>query len=305
MSGKLLVFGTVAYDCIETPSAKADFILGGSASYAALAASFFSPVKIVGIVGNDFKENDLNRLKARGIDVSGLTFDKDRPTFFWRGKYHENMNSRDTIDVRFNAFDGYVPKLDEDSKSCEYALLGNISPAHQKAVFDSMSNLKFSVLDTMDLYIRTSNAELREMAKKVDLLIMNDSEASLFTGDPNIINSGYSILENGIKSLIIKKGEHGALLFHKDGFFQIGSYPLRSVYDPTGAGDSFAGAFAGYIAKTGDASFENMKLAMLAATATASITLESFSCDKLENAGFDEIQRRMKFMRKISEIPEK
>ncbi len=298
---ELLVFGSVAYDCIETPLDKEDYILGGSASYAALAASYFCPVKMAGVVGCDFKESDIARLKARNIDISNLER-SPKPTFFWRGRYHDNFNSRDTLDVQLNAFEGWTPKLGGSCADVEYVLLGNISPDHQKAVLDAVKSPKFAVLDTMNLWIDTALDGLKALIKRADLLIVNDSEAKQLSGERNIIRAGEKLAAMGADSVIIKTGEYGAMLFHKDGFFVIPAYPVRELHDPTGAGDSFAGALAGYIAGRGDFSFESLKRAMVYGAATASLTVESFSCYKLEKSGFAEVERRAEYIKKISQL---
>lgn len=298
---ELLVFGSVAYDCIETPLDKEDYILGGSASYAALAASYFCPVKMAGVVGCDFKESDIARLKARNIDISNLER-SSKPTFFWRGRYHDNFNSRDTLDVQLNAFEGWTPKLGGSCAATEYVLLGNISPDHQKAVLDAVKSPKFTVLDTMNLWIDITLDGLKALIKRVDLFIVNDSEAKQLSGEANIIRAGEKLSGMGAGSVIIKTGEYGAMLFHKDGFFVIPAYPVRELHDPTGAGDSFAGALAGYIAGKGDSSFESLKRAMVYGAATASLTVESFSCYKLEKSGFAEVERRAEYIKKISQL---
>ena len=298
---ELFVFGSVAYDCIETPLDKEDYILGGSASYAALAASYFCPVKMAGVVGCDFKESDIARLKARNIDISNLER-SSKPTFFWRGRYHDNFNSRDTLDVQLNAFEGWTPKLGGSCAATEYVLLGNISPDHQKAVLDAVKSPKFTVLDTMNLWIDIALDGLKALIKRVDLFIVNDSEAKQLSGEANIIRAGEKLSGMGAGSVIIKTGEYGAMLFHKDGFFVIPAYPVRELHDPTGAGDSFAGALAGYIAGKGDSSFESLKRAMVYGAATASLTVESFSCYKLEKSGFAEVERRAEYIKKISQL---
>lgn len=298
---ELLVFGSVAYDCIETPLDKEDYILGGSTSYAALAASYFCPVKMAGVVGCDFKESDIARLKARNIDISNLER-SSKPTFFWRGRYHDNFNSRDTLDVQLNAFEGWTPKLGGSCAATEYVLLGNISPDHQKAVLDAVKSPKFTVLDTMNLWIDIALDGLKALIKRVDLFIVNDSEAKQLSGEANIIRAGEKLSGMGAGSVIIKTGEYGAMLFHKDGFFVIPAYPVRELHDPTGAGDSFAGALAGYIAGKGDSSFESLKRAMVYGAATASLTVESFSCYKLEKSGFAEVERRAEYIKKISQL---
>lgn len=302
MKEKLLVFGSVAYDSIETPIDSANFILGGSASYAALAASFFAPTQIVGIVGNDFKDSDVKRLTARNIDISGLKMDAEKPTFFWRGKYHEDFNGRETLDVRLNAFEGYMPELNEAAKMSKYVLLGNIAPETQEAALNAIRDPEFVILDSMDLWIQTANAKLKELIKRADMLILNDSEAKMLTDNRNLIVAGDALLQMGAKCAIVKNGEYGAMLFHKDGFFTVPAYPVRALHDPTGAGDSFAGALAGYIAGEGRTDFETIKRGMVAGSATASLTVESFSCYKLEETGISEIKRRCEYITSISKI---
>ena len=293
---KLLVTGSVAYDTIETPMDSEEFILGGSASYAALAASFFCPVMIEGVVGSDFKESDISRLRERGIDTEGLRVDPQGKTMFWRGKYHDNFNSRETLDIQLNAYADYVPNLVEASKEARFVLLGNISPFVQKTVLESVRDPDFVILDTMDLWINTTNAELKEIINRVDLVIMNDSEAKLLAEYSNLIRAADKIRNMGAKTLVVKLGEYGSMLFHEDGFFTTPAYPVREVRDPTGAGDSFAGTLAGCICASGNADFTSLKKAMVTSSATASITVESFSCRKLEEAGMEEIERRAKYI---------
>lgn len=295
----LLVFGSIAYDCIETPAASEDYILGGSASYAALAASYFAPVKMSGIVGSDFKPSDMARLKARNIDIDGIER-STKPTFFWRGRYHENFNLRDTLEVRLNAFDGYEPELAPSCRGARYVLLGNISPDHQRKVLDSVESPDFVVLDTMDLWIETATAQLKQMIARSDLFIVNDSEAKLLTGERNLIIAGEKLREMGAKNAIIKTGEHGSMLFADGGFFTVPAYPVRDLHDPTGAGDSFAGALAGYLAGRESRSFEDIKTAMVYGAAVASLTVESFSCYKLEAVGLGEVRRRAECIEKFS-----
>ena len=302
MAEKLLVVGSVAYDCIETPDDSADFILGGSASYAALAASYFAPTAISAIVGNDFKDSDVKRLTARSIDLSNLQSDSSKPTFFWRGKYLENFNSRETLDVRLNAYENFKPQLDETARNSKFVLLGNISPAIQSAVLDLVREPQFVILDTMDLWISTERDDLLKLVRRCDLLILNDSEAKMLAGTNNIIVAGRELMKLGVKSVIIKTGEYGAMLFSGDDFFVIPAYPVAALHDPTGAGDSFAGALAGYLAGCGKTDFESIKLGMLAGAATASMTVESFSCYKLEENGRNEIDRRCQYIKKISQI---
>jgi len=298
----VLVLGSIAYDCIETIYASEDYILGGSASFASLACSYFAKAKILGIVGKDFKNNDIQRLLNRGIDIEGLEVDKSQDTFFWRGKYHENFNRRDTLDVRLNVFANYTPKLPDNLKNSKIALLGNIHPALQMHTFNQLKNPEFVALDSMDLWINTAHKDLLDIMKKVDLLIINDSEAELLSDEKNIYKAGEKILAMGPKNLIIKKGEHGAILFHKDGIFVACAHPVVDLRDPTGAGDSFAGSLVGCLAKDNSLSFDSFKKAVIYGSAVASLTVESFSCTKLEDLGFDEVQKRFEYIKKISSI---
>ena len=298
---ELLVFGSIAYDTIETPIAKEEYILGGSASYAALAASYFTSTKLAGIVGCDFKQSDIERLQARGIDVSGLERSSKR-TFFWSGKYHDNFNSRDTLDVQLNAFEGYSPMLADSYKNAEYVLLGNISPEHQAKTLSEIVKPKFVILDTMNLWIDIALDGLKDLIKRVDLLIVNDSEAKQLAQERNIILAGKKLLTLGSKYVIVKTGEYGAMLFAKDDFFVIPAHPVEQLHDPTGAGDSFAGALAGYLAGKDSTDFHSIKEGMIYAAATASLTVESFSCYKLEATGREEIERRAQYIKKISQL---
>lgn len=302
MANNLLVVGSIAYDNIRTLEASRDWILGGSAAYAALASSFYAPTRICGIVGKDFKPEDMQRLSRRGIDTSNVECDPNGETFFWCGSYHDNFSSRETLEVRVNVYENYEPKLNDTAKSSEFLLLGNIGPDVQTKVLDSMTKKPFVVLDTMDLWINIANAPLRALVARADIFIVNDSEAKLLSGDRNIIRAGEALLRMGAKSVIVKTGEYGAMLFHKDGFFVIPAYPIRELRDPTGAGDTFAGALTGHLAGSGKTDFRAIKSAMLAGAAAASLTVESFSCDKLEEAGLEEINRRREYIKNIAEI---
>lgn len=302
MANNLLVVGSIAYDNIRTPEASRDWILGGSAAYAALASSFYAPTRLCGIVGKDFKPEDMQRLSRRGIDTANVECDPNGETFFWSGSYHDNFSSRETLEVRVNVYENYAPKLNDTAKSSEFLLLGNIGPDVQTNVLDSMTKKPFVVLDTMDLWINIANAPLRALVARADIFIVNDSEAKLLSGDRNIIRAGEALLRMGAKSVIVKTGEYGAMFFHRDGFFVIPAYPIRELRDPTGAGDTFAGALAGYLAGSGKTDFRAIKSAMLAGAAAASLTVESFSCDKLEEAGLGEINRRREYIKNIAEI---
>jgi sugar/nucleoside kinase (ribokinase family) len=289
----VLVVGSVAYDNIETPYSTGEMILGGSASYAALATSYFAPARLVGVVGYDFDQKHVDRFKARGICVEGLQRDESGPTFFWKGKYHENFNLRDTLEIQLNVFETFRPELPDSYKDSPFLMLGNISPELQLHVLGQVSKTRpFTLADTIDLWINIQKEQLLQVVKNIDLFVINDSEAAMLTGEPNIILAGKKLLEYGTHAAIIKKGEHGAYLFHPDGMFALPAYPVTELRDPTGAGDSFAGALLGYLAAFNDSSFNTIRKAMLYATATASMTVEDFSCDRLENAGAEAIQKR-------------
>lgn len=290
----VLVVGSIAYDNIVTPFERGENILGGSASYACLAASFFAPPQIVGVVGRDFKIRDRKKLLRRGIDLSGLTTDESGKTFTWRGRYHENFNRRDTEDLQLNVFEKFQPKLSAAHQSTPFVLLGNIRPDLQMAVLSQLSAPRFVVADTIDIWIETQRNKLVEVVQRTDLFIINDTEAVKLTGESNLPKAGKLLLGLGCKAAIIKKGEHGALLFHPDGQFAMPAYPVTDLRDPTGAGDSFAGALLGFLAATGKTDFATLRQAMIYGTVVASLTVEAFSVDRLVDAGCREIRARRK-----------
>jgi sugar/nucleoside kinase (ribokinase family) len=301
----VLVVGSVAYDDIITPFASGERILGGSASYASLATSYFAPTRLVGVVGHDFAPRDLDRLRARGIDLTGLQVDSSGPTFHWKGRYHENFNRRDTLELNLNVFERFRPTLPPAYLKSEYALLGNIHPALQRHVRAALRPDAFAAADTIDFWIETAREELLALLREIDLFVINDSEAEILTGQHNLIRAGHALRELGPRSVIIKKGEHGAFLFHSDGLFALPAYPVVDLRDPTGAGDTFAGALLGALAiLTGPGqpprpTFAHLKQAMLFATVVASLTVEAFSCDRLESAGSAEIQKRADELRAL------
>lgn len=295
----VLVVGSVAYDDIETPAAVSGRVLGGSASYCAIAASYFAPVRLVGVVGEDFAESDIGRYRARDICVRGLSRDTTGPTLYWRGRYHENFNRRDTLDIRLGVFERFRPELPEDYREGEFVLLGNIAPALQSHVFDAMRAPKLVVADSMDLWINIANDDLRALMRRVDVFIVNDSEAEQLTGEKNAVRAGHALRAMGPKTVIVKKGEHGSILFHEEGLCALPAYPVAELHDPTGAGDSFAGAFVGCLAAHNRTDFAAMRLALAYATVTASITVEAFSCSSLETAGGEEIERRLDTLRSL------
>jgi len=288
----LLVVGSVAFDNVITPYGQKEHILGGAASYCSFAASYYAQVRMVGVIGNDFGEEHLERLRSRGIDLEGVQRDDSGPTFFWKGKYHENFNRRDTLDIQLNVFENFRPDLPESYLDSEYVLLGNIHPALQMHVLDQLKGDPFVLADTIDLWIDIEREALLALIKKVSLFVINDSEAEELTGESNVILAGKKLREMGPESVIVKKGEHGAILFHEEGMFSLPAYPVTELRDPTGAGDSFAGALIGRLASREKSDFSSIKEAMIYATCTASLTVEEFGCDRLESAGVSAITER-------------
>jgi len=301
-SAPLLVVGSVAFDNVITPHAEQERILGGAASYCSFAASYYTQVRMVGVVGNDFGESDLGRLKARGIDLEGVKRDESGPTFFWKGKYHENFNRRDTLDIRLNVFENFRPDLPESYKDSPFVLLGNIHPALQMHVLDQLSGDAFVLADTIDLWIETEREALLSLIQRVNLFVINDSEAEELTGESNVILAGNKLRQMGPESVIVKKGEHGAILFHQDGMFALPAFPVTQLHDPTGAGDSFAGALIGRLSSRNRSDFASIKEAMLYATCTASLTVEAFGCDRLESAGKSQIEGRVDSLKQLISI---
>ncbi len=298
----LLVIGSLAFDTVITPFAKADNALGGSAVYVSVAASYFTkPIYLVGVVGDDFKEEHVKLLKDHNVDIEGLQIIENGKTFRWGGKYHDDMNIRDTLFTELNVFQDFDPVIPDNYKKSEYVLLGNIDPTLQLRVLKQIVSPKFIVCDTMNLWIDIKNAELLEVIKQVHVLIINDSEARLLTKEPNLIKAAKMIMKMGPQFLIIKKGEHGALLFSEDKIFSASAYPLENIYDPTGAGDTFAGGFIGYMHKKQDLSFENMKKAVIYGSALASFCVEHLSTKGIENLSQTKIQERFREFLSLSE----
>jgi sugar/nucleoside kinase (ribokinase family) len=290
----VLVVGSIALDHIKTPTAEHHQLLGGSASYAAVAASFFGPVRLVGVIGDDFPPQHRQLFVDRKIDLAGLEVAAGQ-TFCWSGEYEMNMNNRRTLSVALNVFETFQPKLPENYRETPYVLLGNIAPSLQRSVCHQMRKPKFVVADTMDLWIGMARADLLELLKEVDMLILNDSEARQLTEEDNIIRAGRKIAGLGPRYVAVKKGEHGCLLFGREGeFFSTGAFPLEHIHDPTGAGDCFAGGFIGHLARTDDISFANLKEAVIQGTLVASFCCEEFSLRRLEKLHEDEIAGRRK-----------
>lgn len=291
----LLVVGTVAFDAIETPFGKTDKIVGGAASYIALASSYFyKDIQLVSVVGDDFPDSFLNTLKSQSVKLDGLQIKKGEKSFFWSGKYHNDLNSRDTLDTQLNVLANFDPIVPENSKECEFLMLGNLVPAVQRKVITQLNKRpKLIVLDTMNFWMDIALDDLKENLKLIDVLTINDSEARQLSGEYSLVKAAQKILAMGPSTLVIKKGEHGALLFNKKEVFFAPALPLEEVFDPTGAGDSFAGGFIGYLAKTGDISFENMKRAIIYGSAMASFTVQKFGTEKLIGLTEKEVNERI------------
>jgi len=300
---KLVIVGTVAFDAIETPFGKTDKILGGAATYIGLAASQFNADgAIVSVVGGDFPEEYIAMLKNNNLDVSGLEIIKEGKTFFWSGKYRNDMNSRDTLATELNVLENFQPKVPSAYKNAEVVMLGNLHPLVQLSVIEQMDSPKLIVLDTMNFWMDSALAELKQVIKKVDVITINDEEARQLTGEYSLVVAAQKIKEMGPKYVVIKKGEHGALLFHNEDIFFAPALPLEEVFDPTGAGDTFAGGFTGYLAKTADYSFENMKNAVIYGSTLASFCVEKFGTERLESLTKKEVHQRLKQFQSLTQF---
>ena len=301
----LLVVGSVALDSVETPFDKVDDALGGSATYISLAASYFSaPVELVGVVGDDFPKQYIEMLEQHNVDLEGLQIIEGEKTFRWGGKYHYDLNIRDTLFTELNAFENFNPVLPERYKKSRYICLGNIDPILQMRVLEQVSDPQFVVCDTMNLWINLMKQDLLKLLKRVHVFILNDSEARMLTEEPNLIKAAKLIRQMGPEILIIKKGEHGAMLFTQDTIFSAPAYPMEIIFDPTGAGDSFAGGFIGYLHQTRELSPENIKRAVIYGSTMASFCVEKFSTKGLEDLSYLQIQDRFREFRKISSFNE-
>ena len=295
----LLVVGSIAYDTIETPTTKVEDSLGGSALYFSAAASLFSPVNVVGVVGSDFDASKISFLKKRGANLDGLYMESGK-TFRWGGRYFDDMNRRETLFTYLNVFERFQPVIPEHYKKSEFVFLANIDPELQLDVLNQINNPKLIVLDTMNFWISGKRKELEEVLKVVDIIVLNDEEAKELTGEMGLIKATKAIPAMGPKSVIVKKGEHGAMLYHENEFFFVPAFPLDSVVDPTGAGDSFAGGFMGYLAKTGQIDQATLKKAMVYGSTIASFNVEDFSFNRLENLTMKEIKERVKIFKKMT-----
>ncbi len=297
----LLTVGTVAFDTIETPFGRAEMVIGGACTYISWSASYFTnQIHLVSIVGDDFPDSELQRMQARGVNLDGLKVVQGGKSFFWAGRYHNNMNSRDTLVTDLNVLADFDPILPEAAKSAKYVMLGNLTPAIQASVLDQLNgSQKLVALDTMNFWMDIAMDELKSVIARIDLLTINDEEARQLSGEHSLVNAAKVIHEMGPKYLVIKKGEHGALLFCDDDIFYAPALPLAQVFDPTGAGDTFAGGLMGYLAKTDDISMDNMKRAIIAGSAMASFCVEDFSLNKLQNLTMPEINERLGKFKKL------
>jgi cytidine kinase len=299
----LLVVGTIGIDTVETPSAKRENVLGGSAVYFAYAASYFTRVSLVGVVGRDFPADFRNLMAKRDIDLTGLEV-VDGETFRWTGKYHENMIDRDTLDVRLNVFGSFDPKVPQGDRNSEFLFLANGSPSVQRKVLTQMKKRpKFVAADTMNLWIETARGELDLLLKEIDALIINDSEARLYTDERELLRAGKMIQKKGPRTVFIKKGEHGALVVTPEGSFSIPAYPLEEVIDPTGAGDTFAGGIMGYIAAEGKISRDTLRRGVAYGAVVASYTCQDFSLEQLKKINRPEIDARYRELLDMVNIP--
>ncbi len=301
---KLVIVGTVAFDAIETPFGKTDKILGGAATFIGLSASQFNvDAAIVSVVGGDFPEEYLDLLANKNIDISGVEVIKEGKTFFWSGKYHNDMNTRDTLATELNVLADFNPVVPENYKDAEVVMLGNLHPVVQMSVLEQMNQKpKMVILDTMNFWMDCALEELKAVIKKIDVITINDEEARQLTGEYSLVVAAQKIHEMGPKYVVIKKGEHGALLFHGENVFFAPALPLREVFDPTGAGDTFAGGFSGFLAKTEDYSFENMKNAVIYGSTLASFCVEKFGTERMINLEDKEVYQRLTQFKQLTQF---
>lgn len=295
----LLVVGSVALDSVQTPSESRDDVLGGSATFFSYAASYFTPVKLVSVVGEDWPSQHTELLQRRGIDTSGLKIVKGAKTFRWRGRYLPNMNDRETLEVHLNVFGDFDPELSEDYRRSKFVFLANGSPIVQMKVLEQAAGPLLVVADTMDLWIREQHDELLRLLRRIDGIVLNDSEAKLLTGDENLVRAGHRVREMGPKFVVIKKGEHGAVFFSKHETYVMPAFPTPNVIDPTGAGDSFAGGMMGYLAERGDFEPRTLKTAMAYGILVASFNVEDFSLERMKNIERADIELRMEEYRRM------
>ena len=300
----LVIVGSVAFDQVETPFGKTGKILGGAGTYISIAASYFkNNPKIISVVGGDFPDEFIDLFHSHNISTGGLQIKKDKKTFFWSGKYHQDMNSRDTLITELNVLENFDPLVPDEYQDCQYLMLGNLSPVVQRNVILRLKKRPvLIVMDTMNFWMNIMHDELVKTIRMVDILVINDEEARQLSGEYSLVKAAKVIFRYGLKFLIIKKGEHGALLFSKDDFFYAPALPLEDVFDPTGAGDTFAGGFTGYLAHTGDLSFENIKRAVIMGSAMASFCVEQFGTERILKLSIDEIKSRAIMFKKLADF---
>lgn len=291
----LLIAGTMAFDAIETPFGKTDKIVGGSATYAAWSASQFTHnIKQISIIGGDFPQEEIDALQARGVQFEGVEKIPDEKSFFWSGRYHMDMNTRDTLVTDLNVLEKFNPRLPDTYQDCEFLMLGNLMPSLQKQIIEQLKTRpKLIIMDTMNFWMDIAMNDLQNTIAMVDLLMVNDGEARQLSGEYSLVKAAQKIMQMGPKYLIIKKGEHGALLFHGHHVFFAPALPLEDVFDPTGAGDTFAGGFIGHLARTGDISYNNMKTAIIIGSAMASFVVEKFGTERLKEIDRNDIDKRL------------
>ncbi len=294
-TSSMVVVGTMAFDSIETPFGKSDNIIGGAATYISLAASYFiKNIRLVSVIGGDFPKEQISLMNHRGIHTDGVQVKENEKSFFWKGSYHLDMNTRDTLVTELNVLATFDPIFPESYQECEFLMLGNLTPTIQKSVIERLrTRPKLIVLDTMNFWIEHTPNELAQVLKMIDVLTINDAEARELSGEYSLVKAAKNILERGPKYLIIKKGEHGALLFHDNNVFFAPALPLEEVFDPTGAGDAFAGGFVGYLAQTNDISYDNMKRAIIYGSTMASFCVEKFGTERLINITQEDIEERV------------
>ena len=295
----LLVVGSLAFDSVETPTATRDDVLGGSATFFSYAASYFTPVRLVGVVGEDWPAAHTELLAGHNIDTTGMQVVPGAKTFRWRGKYQPNMNDRETLEIHLNVFETFDPVIPPNYRSSKFLFLANGSPKLQMKVMDQLPDAALRVADTMDLWINMQRDELLQLLKRLDGLVLNDSEAKLLTGDENLVRAGHAVRKLGPKFVVIKKGEHGAMFFGRDETYVLPAYPTPQVVDPTGAGDSFAGGMMGYLAEQGKSDPATLKQALAYGTIVASFNVEDFSLDRMQKIGRADLESRMSQFRKM------
>lgn len=300
----LIVVGSMAFDAIETPFGKSDKIVGGAATYIAWSASNFTrPIKQISVVGGDFPKEEMKMLEARGVEMDGVQVKENEKSFFWSGRYHLDMNTRDTLETQLNVLGTFKPVVPDNYQGCEFLMLGNLAPAVQLSVISQLKNKpKLVVLDTMNFWMDTAMADLEKVLRKVDVLLINDAEARQLSSQYSLVSAARAIMEMGPKYLVIKKGEHGALLFNEDKVFFAPALPLEVVFDPTGAGDTFAGGFIGHIARTKDVSFNNMKSAIIIGSAMASFCVEKFGTTRLKELKREDIDSRIRRFQELTKF---